>query len=212
MTHFKTTEAYKKAMLRESEDRWILADFILEDIPGSGRGGDQSKKSDSLTLGDLIVAYAAEVGEDPATIKYQRSMAVRWPKQYRNPKNTWGVHAELMSHPERFDLIKKVMTVTEARGDLGKPPAWGERKTMTAWEKLNKSFDFITAARHEIEGWNEWLEDRQLLESGLAAESIRTAIRDLSATLENVQRLAYLHEVTVETGHDEFDSIVAQLR
>jgi hypothetical protein len=90
--HFKTTAAYKRASLKESEANWIKADLVLQDIPTRGSGGDHtSKTADSPhLLAEQIVDYAKAVGEEPGRITYERKMAAAWPRSKRRKAATWG--------------------------------------------------------------------------------------------------------------------------
>jgi hypothetical protein len=202
--HFKTTAAYKKALLQESEANWVKADLVLQDIPASEKSGGYFVRGSRKDLGEVVTEYAAAVGEEASRIVYERRMAVAWPKAKRRARATWGAHAELMSHPERFDLIKKVATVSEARALLDLSPSWTKRQPIpkSEWEYLNNAANALGEA-HDLTRWTEWREDSELLESGLAAATCKTMIAQLTEILAAIE-----HFAATDKTDDEFYEIV----
>lgn len=66
--------------------------------------------------------YTAE--SHPNSVENYHRVKEAWPLPARNPQNSWAVHVELAEHPDRFELIKRKLTLAEARYLMAHHRTW----------------------------------------------------------------------------------------
>jgi WhiB family redox-sensing transcriptional regulator len=82
--------------------RWRLGDLCLEVAPASATG---------VRTGALAVLdrFADAVGHEFRSMRDYRQTAIAWPPESRVKGATWGAHREVVSRPDRRELLLRVV-------------------------------------------------------------------------------------------------------
>ena len=110
-------ELVQRARSLVSRNNWNLGDTALRIAPIGERGGDYTSFDTRVSkLREEKLRRFAEETEIPyQSLRAYRFTASRWPEGRRLSLVSHRAHVELQGLPDRFDLIRPGLTVTEAR-------------------------------------------------------------------------------------------------
>lgn len=119
-TWAELVERGKELLGKQSGLQWEWGDLALEVEPMAererGEGGEFAGKTlERLEAWAEDIGFEAQTGKSFHTLRNYRKIAALWATSRRRLKVNWSIHETLAYHPERYDLIKTVETVAEAR-------------------------------------------------------------------------------------------------
>lgn len=177
-----------------SRNQWELGDKALEVAP-VGAGHTNSGANERLRQ------YAKDIGERFQTLRRYRAVAAAWPEGRRRPSVSWSIHAELLPHPEKEEVVEEVSTVREARErvrELDDEPERDEHfpeRVRELSERLS-SVAYDDAISRELEAILERVDE---LSPGVVAE-LGSALREAAGRLSGwTERLAIGGQQTTVT-------------
>lgn len=146
---------------REQADnvQWVEGDLALEieALPDWDRPRDPETGEFVATADHALRRYAEDIDLNYASLKNYRATAKAWPPARRRAGVSWGVHRELNSFEDRFDLIRDGLTRREVRSivrqrnkaNYSGEPGWHEL-IGTVGDTLKKAQKELTRAEAVI--------------------------------------------------------------
>lgn len=100
-----------------------LGELALEVVPGSVNLGslDYQTSPESREL----ERFAEVIGIGYGALRGYRRVSLAYAPNHWNPENSWAIHYELATHPDRHRLIQRRWTVRKVRDFIGKAPKDG---------------------------------------------------------------------------------------
>jgi hypothetical protein len=89
--------------------------LVAEQGAANWRLGDLAAQVQTRYGRRTLARFADAIGIEPATLRAYTATARAWPFVERQTEVSWSVHFILNAQPDRFELIERVATCSEAR-------------------------------------------------------------------------------------------------
>lgn len=174
MTWHHIVEEARRLKVKHASVMWAWADLCAKAAPEA--------KGSREKLEQLKVD--AELEQTVGTLVVYRAVALAWPVEKRCPSAAFNAHKALMTHPDRFTIIREGLTENQARIINGNKASSGRKGSFVdALAYMRSARGFWGSANKILETMRMTPDRREMVGGEIAEMRVALAIAERSADL-----------------------------